>query len=236
MPSDETKVALTEAERAREADAVEAGLDALETRTTARVPGPSARSAHSAPRCSRWPSSSWRGRSSSGSTSRRPTSSRHRCGVGRVRRRSGATARFRRRSGSASRALSSGSRLDRHRDPDRSGGRRLPLRAGRDRSDPHGPADAAVGRLGAVRDHPVRPQADRALLRHLHGCDPVDRERPRRRHRPDAADLQPRSGMSSAHAGSRLIWNVALPAAFPGFLAGLKQGWAFAGARSWPPS
>ena len=67
--------------------------------------------------------------------------------------------------------------------------------------------------------HPLRGRARRRA---------VDRQRAHRRRRP-VPPLLLRAGGCSAPAGSvDLYRHVILPAALPAFVAGLKQGWAFA--------
>ena len=76
--------------------------------------------------------------------------------------------------------------------PARPAARRGAAAAPRGRPDHLGPAGAAVGRVGARRDHLVRPVGCHGLLRHPDGRDPVDRQRPHRGRRPGAAAAAPR--------------------------------------------
>ena len=75
----------------------------------------------------------------------------------------------------------------RRRHADRPAARRGAAAAPRRRPDHLGPAGAAVGRVGARRDHLVRPVGRHRLLRDPDGRDPVDRQRAHRRRRPGAA-------------------------------------------------
>ena len=116
---------------------------------------------------------------------------------------------------------------DRRRHADRAAAGRGAAAAPRGRADHLGPAGAAVGRVGARRDHLVRPVGCHRVLRHPDGRDPLDRQRPHRGRRPGAAAAAPRRhGARRRRAGSSRPPSI-LPAALPGYLAGLKQGWAF---------
>lgn len=55
---------------------------------------------------------------------------------------------------------------------------------------------------------------------------PLDRQRPGVGRRPGAAAV-PAGHRTLGATGLRHTWHIVLPAALPGYLAGLKQGWAF---------
>ena len=118
--------------------------------------------------------------------------------------------------------------VGRRRRRDRDRARRLAAAAPRVRPDHHRPAVAAVGRLGARRDHLVRAHRRDDVRGHPARRGAVDRQRAARRDRPGAAAVPARRPGARRHAAGRGSGYVLLPAALPGFLGGLKQGWAFA--------
>ena len=78
------------------------------------------------------------------------------------------------------------------------------------------------------RDRALRAQRERDPLRDRHRRRTVDRQRLHRRRRQHPADPAPRRAACSApRAGSR-SGTSCCPAALPTYVAGLKQGWAFA--------
>ena len=92
--------------------------------------------------------------------------------------------------------------LDPRRDPHRPRPRLLPEAARHLRPDPHRPAAAAVGGLGARRDHLVRPVGRDHLRGRPARRRALDRQRPARRHGPDPAHL-PARGPGHGRQGVR---------------------------------
>ena len=108
--------------------------------------------------------------------------------------------------------------------------------APRVRPDHHRAAVAAVGRLGARRDHLVRADRRDDLRGHPARRGAVDRQRPARRHRPGAAAATCGSARCSAPAAGRGSGTCCCPPRCPASSAGSSRAGRSRGARSWPPS
>ena len=117
------------------------------------------------------------------------------------------------------------------RDPARAAGGQGARGAGRDRAAAAGPAEPAVGGLGARRGALVRADRRHDLLRRAARLDPVDRQRAGRRASTRCRRSCPGSGRCWARAGSTSARHILLPAALPGYLAGSSRAGRSPGGR-----
>ena len=90
-----------------------------------------------------------------------------------------------------------------------------------------GPPVAALGGLGAARGDLAGPQRLDDVRRDPARRGPLHRQRPGLRRRPGAAAVPAGRPHARARPGCSGTWHIVLPAALPGYVAGLKQGWAF---------